>query len=70
MIHFDDVTGEGKTKHNPNCPYIPDHPDRIFITGSSGSRKINALLNLIIHQLDIDKMDLDAKDPYEKDINC
>ena len=22
--------------HNPNCSYIPDHPDRILIIGGSG----------------------------------
>ena len=48
-----------------NWPYIPDHPYRILITGSSGSGKTNALLNLIENQTDIDKMYLHAKDPYE-----
>ena len=33
--------------HNPNWPYIPDHPYRILIIGSSGSGKANVLLNLI-----------------------
>ena len=32
--------------HNPNWPYIPDHPYRIVIIGSSGSDKTNVLLNL------------------------
>ena len=36
--------------HNPNWPYIPDHPYRILITGVSGSGKTNVLLNLIKHQ--------------------
>ena len=36
--------------HNPNCPYISDHPYRILIMGGSGSRKTNVLLNLIKHQ--------------------
>ena len=48
-----------------NWPYIPDHPYRILITGSSGSGKTNALLNLIENQPDIDKIYLYAKDPYE-----
>ena len=34
--------------------------------GGSGSGKTNALLNLINHQLDIDKIYLYAKDPYAK----
>ena len=32
---------------------------------SSGSRKANTLLNLIIHQSDNDKVCLHVKDPYE-----
>ena len=35
--------------HNPNCPYMPDHPYRIVISGGSGSDKTNVLLNLIKH---------------------
>ena len=66
MINFDDYTNENKTEHNPKWPYIPDHPYRILIAGGSGSRKTNALLNLINNQLDIDKIYLYAKDPYEK----
>ena len=38
---------------------------RILIIGGSGSEKINALLNLINNQPDIDKIYLYAKDPYE-----
>ena len=29
MINFNDMTNENKTEHNPNCPYILDHPYRI-----------------------------------------
>ena len=36
-----------------------------LITGDYGSEKINSLFNLIIHQPDIDKISLYAKDPYE-----
>ena len=38
---------------------------RILRLGASGSRKANALLNLINNQPDIDKIYLYAKDPYE-----
>ena len=69
MINFDDYTNENKRKHNPNWPYIPDHPYRIFIIKrilrGSGSEKTNALLNLINNQPDVDKIYLYAKDPYE-----
>ena len=33
-----------KINHNPNWPYIPNHPYRIFIIGGSGSGKTNLLL--------------------------
>ena len=65
MINFDDYTNENKRKHNPNWPYIPDHPYRILIIGGSGSGKTNILLNLINNQPDIDKIYLYAKDLYE-----
>ena len=65
MINFHDIVKENIKKHNPNWPQIPDHPYKILIIGSSGSGKTNSLLNLINHQLDIDKIYLYAKDPYE-----
>ena len=65
MINFDDYTNENKTEHNPKWPNIPGHPYRILIIGGSGSRKSNALLSLMINQLDIDKIYLYAKDPFE-----
>ena len=69
MINFDDYTNENTIEHSPKWPYIPDHPYRILIIGSSGSGKTNELLNLINNQLDVDKIYLYAKDPYEKNIN-
>ena len=65
MIHFDEYANENKRKHNPNWPYIADHPYRILIIGGSGSGKTNALLNLINNQPDIGKIYLYAKDLYE-----
>ena len=65
MINFDEYTNENTIKHNPNWPYIPDHPYRILIIGGSGTGKTNALLNLIQNQPYIDKIYLYAKDPYE-----
>ena len=38
----------------------------MLIIGGSGSRKANALLNSINNQLDIDKIYLYEKVPYEK----
>ena len=55
-----------KINHNPNWPYIPDHPYRILIIGGSGSGKTNVLLNLIKHQRpDIDNIYLYVKDPNQ-----
>ena len=65
MINFDEYTNENKKEHNPNWPYIPDHPYRILIIGGSGTRKTNALLNLIQNQPYTDKIYLYTKDPYE-----
>ena len=69
MINFDDYNNVNKTEPNPKWPHIPDHPYRILIAGGYGSRKTNALLNLIKNQSDIDKIYLYAKDSYEKNIN-
>ena len=65
MINFDEITGTQNQNHNPEWPYIPDHPHRVLIVGGSGSGKTNALLNMLSHQNDIDKIYLYVKDPYE-----
>ena len=65
MFYFDYITKEGIKEHNPNWPENPDHRYRILIVGGFGSGKTNAALNLINHELNIDKMYLYAKDPFE-----
>ena len=65
MINFDDYANGNKTEHNLKQSYIPDHLYRILIIRASGSGKTNALLNLINNQPDIDKIHLQAKDPYK-----
>ena len=47
MFNFDNIINENNTEHNPQWPYIPDHPYRIIITVGFGSGKINKLLNII-----------------------
>ena len=32
--------------HNPNCPYIPDHPYKILIISGLRSGKTNVLIEL------------------------
>ena len=70
MINFNDYANENKImqelrSHNSRWSYISDHQHRIWITGSSGSAKTNALLKLINNQPDIFKIYLYAEDPYE-----
>ena len=66
MINFDEYTNENTLKHNPNWPYIPNHPYIILIIEVSGSGKTNALLNLIQNQPPyIDKIYFYAKYSYE-----
>ena len=65
MFNLDYVTKEDIKKHNPSWTEISDYPYRILIVGGSGSGNTNALLNLINHKPDIDKIYLYAKDPYE-----
>ena len=65
MINFDNYISENRTEDTRNCPYVPDHPNRISIMRGTGSVKTNVLLNLKENQPDIDKMCLYAKDPYE-----
>ena len=65
MFNFDYITKEDIKEHNPKWPEIHDHPYRILIIKGSGSGKTNALLNLINHEPDIDKIYLYAKDRYK-----
>ena len=50
MFNLDDITNENNEEYNVKWLYIPDHPFRMLVTGSSGSEKTNALLNLIREQ--------------------
>ena len=47
MVNYDDVTKKNTNKPNSNWSQIPDPPYSILVTGGSGSKKTNALLNLI-----------------------
>ena len=47
MINLDSITKENNKEHNEKWPYIPAHPYRILMVGSSGSGKTNVLINLI-----------------------
>ena len=65
MFRFDYIANKDIKEHNPNLPKILDYLQRILIVLGSGSGKANALLNLINHEMDVDKNFLYAKDPYE-----
>ena len=49
-INLDEITNERSENYNSKWPYIPDHPCRMLIIRISGSRKTNALFNLIKEQ--------------------
>ena len=52
--------------HNLNWPFIPDHPYRILIIGSSGSGKTNVSLNSILNERPgIDRIYWYTKDPLK-----
>ena len=62
MNNLDSITNGNNKEHNKKWRYIPDHQYIILISGSSGSGKTNALLNLTSQQDDIDKIYWYAKD--------
>ena len=70
MINLDSITDENNKEKNETWPYILDHLYKILITGGSGSGKLNALLNLIREQDDIDKIYLYAKDLSDPKYEC
>ena len=65
MINLDSITNENNKEHTEKWSFLPDYLYRSLIIGGSGSGKINALLNLIKEQDDIDKIYLYAKDLSE-----
>ena len=67
MFNFDYITKEDIKEDFPNWPEIPDHSYSILTVGGSGSGKTNAILNLINHELDIDKIYLYEKDMHRTD---
>ena len=65
MINLDSIINENNKERNEKWSYILDHPCIILMIGGSGSRKTNALLNLINERGDINKIVLYAKDLNE-----
>ena len=70
MFNFDYITKKDIKEHNPKWPEIPDHLYRILIIGGSGSGKVNALLNIINNEPDIDKFIYTQKIHTKQNINC
>ena len=56
-------------EHNTKWSEILERPYRILIVDDSVYGKTNALLNLIDHEADIEKIYLYPKGPYETNIN-
>ena len=65
MMNFDDVIKENINKHNPSWSQVPDYLYRILLIGGSGSGKTSPLFNLISQKSEIDKINLQPKDPYK-----
>ena len=65
MYDFDYITKEDIKEHSPNWPQIPIHLYRTLIVGGCRSGKTKALFNLIIHEPNIDKIYLYARDSCE-----
>ena len=69
MINFDDFIEENIQEHT-NWHQIRDHLNKTLITGGSGSRKTNALLNLVSQLPDIDNYTCTQKIHLKENINC
>ena len=65
MLNFDYISKEDIKEHSTDWPTISDHPYWKLIIGGSRCGKTNALLNLINHEPDIDKINLYAIEPSE-----
>ena len=65
MLNFDYITRENIKEQNPNWPHVPAYPYRMLLIGGSGCGKAKALLYLISHQPDVDKIFSKIKDPYK-----
>ena len=65
MFNFCYITKKDRKEYNPNWQEISDHPYRVLTIGGSGSGISNALLNLISHEPDVDKIHLYNTDPHE-----
>ena len=63
-VNSDYIRKEDIKEHNTNWPEILDLPHRILMVEGSESGKTNALLNLINHEPNIDKIYLCTKEPY------
>ena len=56
MFNFDCITKEDIKEHHRNWTQILHHPYKLLISRGSGSGQTNALLILIDHEPDIDKI--------------
>ena len=52
-------------EHDRNLPELHDHIHKMLLVGESWYWKTNALLDLLDHESDIDKINLYVEDPYK-----
>ena len=63
MFNFDYIAKKDIKEDNWNWPETHYHAYRTLLVRGSGTGRTNALVNLMNHESDIDKIYLYAKDP-------
>ena len=70
MINLDDIATENMKEHNANWTEVLVHIHGLLTIGSFGPAKINALLNPISNQIDIEKSIFTLRIHMKQNTNC